>query len=96
MSDVLISSLSGVLIAIIASILGPLVTTRGFKKLYGAKVDEIHRMATVNHHSTQPPTILDKLDDIASVQRHATSRLDRIERTVGLKPLPKSPPADSE
>ena len=92
MSEAMITTFGVVLVAIITSIISPLLTARGIKRQYGKKVDEIHRMTAVNHHSTQPPTILDKLDDIASEQKHVTLRLDRIEGTVGLKPLPKSPP----
>jgi hypothetical protein len=35
---------------------------------YGKKSDETHKMTTVNHHSSEKPTILDRLDNIEKGQ----------------------------
>lgn len=41
----------------------------------GKKTNEMHRMLTVNHHSSERPTILDELSDIKSLLlQHVTDR----------------------
>lgn len=30
----------------------------------GRKLDETHKQVTVNHHSSQTPTVLDRIDDV--------------------------------
>lgn len=54
------------LIAAVASVITAFVTTRDRKK-----VKETHRAVTVNHHSSENPTVLDMIADLGEkIDRH--------------------------
>lgn len=52
------------------AIMGTVVTW-----VLGKKINETHRQVTVNHHSSENPTILDQLSDIKSILlEHVTDK----------------------
>lgn len=55
--------MEAILVAIVAGVFG-LLQVRMNKK-----ISETHRQVTVNHHSSENPTILDKLDDLEKAIR---------------------------
>lgn len=46
------------------------------------KIAETHRTLTVNHHSSDEPTVLDRLDSLTQQVKGANTRIDRLERKV--------------
>lgn len=67
------------LIAAAASILVAVLQNRDRKNLVETqkKVTETHRMVTVNHHTSDSPTLLDRLDDQDQLLKAVINRLDR-------------------
>lgn len=58
-------------IAAIASIVNTVITRRQDKK-----IRETHHQVTVNHHSSENPTILDKLSDLHTAQENLNRKFD--------------------
>lgn len=56
------AGLASVLVAAIAA-LSALANTAMMHR-QGKKVDETHKQVTVNHHSSEEPTVLDRIDDV--------------------------------
>jgi LytS/YehU family sensor histidine kinase len=101
MSDAAWTAISLVAVAIITSIIAPMIAGRSTAKrvesTIGQKITETHRAVTVNHHSSAEPTVLDRLSDLEALVRDGFDavhtqlgdggeRFERIERTVGLAP----------
>jgi recombinational DNA repair protein (RecF pathway) len=54
-------------IAAVASVVSAALTTYTGRRV-GPKIEETHRQVTTNHHISSPPTMLDKLDNLARAQ----------------------------
>lgn len=64
-------SVAAASIAAIASILCAAIVRMDSKK-----VNETHRQVTVNHHSSDSPTLLDRFDDLESSVKIVDNKLD--------------------
>ena len=64
-------------VAAVASVIVAAITV-GQRK----KVEETHKQVTVNHHSSQEPTVLDRIDDVKILVLELGGRMNDLTRDV--------------
>lgn len=108
MTDAAWTMIGAVIVCVVSTIIAPYFVARVVDQKVDArmaptvlKLDETHRAVTVNHHSSEKPTVLDRLDDQARAQEEVATelkrlnkrlangslRFERIESTIGLEPF---------
>lgn len=71
---------ASVIVAAIAA-LSALANTRMTMK-QSRKVDETHKQVTVNHHSSEFPTVLDRIDDVRGLAQQAVTDVGSLRSEV--------------
>ena len=62
-----------ILVLLLSTLISPAILL-----IMNKKIKETHRQVTVNHHSSENPTILDKLDDLQKAfNRHIQWHLEK-------------------
>lgn len=97
MSDAAWAASAAIVVAVISTIVSPLLTRRTLAPTI-KRVEESHHALTVNHHSSKDRTIVDRLSDIESIGRRTEHRLDQgdkrmnyHEAALGIRPFVEEP-----
>lgn len=70
--------LGAIIVANIAGIFSILNTI--MLKRQNVKIDETHTQVTTNHHSSDPPTVLDRLDTLTRMVARIDKRVTKLEK----------------